>query len=110
MANMAQVGEHPNIIDLLEVLELIQDSKTTLFLVIELINGGELFDRMKAGLHNNSEDFARRYFTQLISGLHYCHKKGTVSLQTLSATIFVLRYVCLRGCSSRSQAGEPFTE
>lgn len=78
MSNMAQVGEHPNIVSLLEVLELVQDSKTTLFLVLELVNGGELFDRLKAGIHGNVEDFARRYFTQLISGLEYCHKKGVV--------------------------------
>jgi serine/threonine protein kinase len=50
MNNMLQIGEHPNIIDLFEVLELVQDTKTTLFLVLELINGGELFERMKAGL------------------------------------------------------------
>lgn len=50
MNNMLQIGEHPNIIELVEVLELVQDTKTTLFLVLELINGGELFERMKAGL------------------------------------------------------------
>lgn len=54
MSNMLQIGEHPNIIDLLEVLELVQDTKTTLFLVLELINGGELFERMKAGLGGQS--------------------------------------------------------
>lgn len=76
MSNMVQIGEHPNIIDLLEVLELIQDSKTTLFLVLELINGGELFDRMKGGYNKNTEEFARRYFNQLLSGIDYCHKRG----------------------------------
>lgn len=78
MSNMVQIGEHPNIIELLEVLELIQDSKTTLFLVLDLVNGGELFDRMKAGIHGNQEEFARRYFKQLVSGLEYCHKRGIV--------------------------------
>ena len=32
MNNMIHIGEHPNIVDLLEVLELIQDSKAVLFL------------------------------------------------------------------------------
>jgi len=78
MSNMVRIGEHPNIIELLEVLELIQDTKTTLFLVLELVNGGELFDRMKAGcVAGNTETFARRYFNQLMSGIEYCHKKGT---------------------------------
>jgi serine/threonine protein kinase len=82
MSNMVQIGEHPNIIDLLEVLELIQDSKTTLFLVLELINGGELFDRMKAELHTNTEEFARKYFIQLLSGIEYCHKRGNTDAST----------------------------
>jgi serine/threonine protein kinase len=76
MSNMMQIGEHPNIIGLKEVLELIQDNKTTLFLVLDLINGGELFDRIKCGCQNNTEEFARRYFKQLLSGIDFCHKKG----------------------------------
>lgn len=79
MRNMVRIGEHPNIIELMEVLELIQDTKTTLFLVLELVNGGELFDRMKAGcVTGNTETFARRYFNQLLSGIEYCHKKGSL--------------------------------
>ena len=108
MNNMLQIGGHPNIIDLLEVLELVQDTKTTLFLVLELVNGGELFERMKAGLGNNlyssnkhqsdvhtnnmgrnadiqsvsvgrnTEALARMYFNQLLSGLDYCHKRGMI--------------------------------
>jgi serine/threonine protein kinase len=44
MLNMMCVGDHPNIIGLVEVLELLQDSKATLFLVLECVNGG-VFDR-----------------------------------------------------------------
>lgn len=76
MVNMVQIGEHPNIIDLLEVLELIQDSKATLFLVLEYVNGGELLERMKISSFGTPEEFARKYFTQLLSGLSYCHEKG----------------------------------
>lgn len=78
MSNMVQIGDHPNIIALKEVLELIQDTKTTLFLVLDLVNGGELFDRIKLGHQKNAEDFARRYFKQLLSGIDYCHKRGIV--------------------------------
>lgn len=99
MSNMIQVGEHPNTVELFEVLELIQDTKTTLFLVLELITGGELFDRMKVlglssqqqqqqqqgmGLipdevfQHRTEQLARRYFNQLLSGINYCHQKGVV--------------------------------
>jgi serine/threonine protein kinase len=76
MVSMVRVGEHPNIVDLFEVLELIQDSKATLFLVLEFVNGGELFERMKMCNLGTSEDFARQYFTQLLSGVQYCHRKG----------------------------------
>lgn len=76
MVNMMQIGEHPNVIALLEVLELIQDSKATLFLVLEYVNGGELFERMKVGGQGTPEVFALRYFVQLLSGIEYCHTKG----------------------------------
>lgn len=32
-----------------KALELVQDSKATIFLVLELARGGELFDRIKVG-------------------------------------------------------------
>lgn len=75
MGSMMQLGEHRNIIKLFEVLELIQDSKTTLFLVLELVTGGEMFERMKAG-RGNSESTGRKYFKQLLSGIEYCHERG----------------------------------
>jgi len=71
MYNMQQVGEHENIIELLEVMELVQDSKSTLFLVLEMVNGGELFDRMKMSGLGPPDEFARRYFIQLLSGIQY---------------------------------------
>jgi serine/threonine protein kinase len=75
ISNMYQLGDHPNVVKLYEVLELVQDSKSTLFLVLELVTGGELFDRMKTGA-GTPEALARTYFTQLLSGVEYCHKKG----------------------------------
>jgi serine/threonine protein kinase len=87
MNNMVRIGEHPNIVELLEVLELVQDTKTTLFLVLELINGGELFDRVKAGIIGNVEEFARRYFNQMLSGLEYCHKRGKVYVLSCSKLV-----------------------
>lgn len=56
---MMRLGDHENIVKLHDVLELVQDSKTTLFLVMDLVTGGELFDRMKNG-HGMSESFSKR--------------------------------------------------
>mmetsp|Transcript_29367 Transcript_29367/g.37879 ORF Transcript_29367/g.37879 Transcript_29367/m.37879 type:complete len:626 (+) Transcript_29367:130-2007(+) len=75
IAHMAHLGDHPNVVGLKEVLEYIQDSKTTLFLVLEMVTGGELFDRIKIG-KGTSEVIARQYFRQLVDGVGYCHAKG----------------------------------
>ena len=75
IANMMHLGEHRNITILYEVLELVQDSKATLFLVLELVTGGEMFDRMKPG-QGTSEEIGRHYFSQLLSGISYCHQRG----------------------------------
>jgi serine/threonine protein kinase len=73
--NMSQLGEHENVLQFLEVLELVQDSKCTIFLVLELAHGGELFDRIKIDC-GTEEEVARRYFQQLLSGVGYCHNHG----------------------------------
>lgn len=72
--SMSKLRGHENIIELKEVLELVQDSKSTLFLVMELVTGGELFERIPD--KGTPEQFARRYFKQLLSGVEYCHLKG----------------------------------
>lgn len=59
---------HPNIIRFKEVLL----TPTHLAIVMEYAAGGELFDRiLTAGRF--SEDEARYFFQQLISGVSYCH-------------------------------------
>ena len=62
---------HKSIVKLMEVLA----SRTKIFIVIELVTGGELFDKIvSAG--RLDEDKARFYFRQLVDGVEYCHKKG----------------------------------
>ncbi|KAF8725792.1 hypothetical protein HU200_020351 [Digitaria exilis] len=62
---------HPNVVRLHEVAA----SKTKIYMVLEFVNGGELFDRItiKGKL---SEQEGRRLFQQLIDGVSYCHEKG----------------------------------
>jgi len=59
--NMRKISNHRNVIKLEEVLELIEESKATIFLVMELANGGELFDRIKLDCGTREE--TARYFS-----------------------------------------------
>ncbi|CAO1627747.1 unnamed protein product [Parajaminaea phylloscopi] len=61
--------EHPNLLGLWDVYETSKE----LFLVMEYVAGGELFDHLVAkGRLRPSE--ARSYFRQIIFGVDYCHR------------------------------------
>ncbi|KAI5067635.1 hypothetical protein GOP47_0018163 [Adiantum capillus-veneris] len=64
---------HPHIIRLYEVI----DTPTDIYLLMEYVNSGELFDYIveKGRL---GEDEARRFFQQIISGVEYCHRNMVV--------------------------------
>ncbi|KAK8824972.1 hypothetical protein WA538_005637 [Blastocystis sp. DL] len=68
-----QSFNHPHIVRLYEVI----DTPTDIFLVMEYVPGGELFDYIvrKGRLPENE---ARRFFQQIISGVEYCHKHNIV--------------------------------
>lgn len=59
---------HPHIIKLYEVIE----TTTDIFMVMEYVTGGELFEYI---VKNGKllEDESRRLFQQMISGVDYCH-------------------------------------
>ncbi|KAI3854884.1 hypothetical protein MKW92_045455 [Papaver armeniacum] len=63
--------KHPNVVRLHEVLA----SKTKIYMVLEYVGGGELFDRI-ATKGRVSEAVGRKLFQQLIDGVSYCHSKG----------------------------------
>lgn len=63
--------KHENIVNLYDVLA----SSSKIYIVLELVTGGELFYKL-ATEGRFMEDTARRYFQQLIMGLRYCHSKG----------------------------------
>ncbi len=73
--NMRKISSHVNVIRLEGVMELIQESKCTLFLIMELANGGELFDRIKIDC-GAREDTAIFFFNQLLLGVKHCHDQG----------------------------------
>jgi serine/threonine protein kinase len=73
--NMRKIVSHTNVIHLNGVLELLQESKCTIFLVMELANGGELFDRIKID-YGTREETAKVFFQQLLHGVKHCHDQG----------------------------------
>ncbi|KAG4929873.1 hypothetical protein GYH30_046653 [Glycine max] len=50
-------------------------SKTKIYIVLEFVDGGELFDKIAAN-GRLKEDEARSYFQQLINLVDYCHIRG----------------------------------
>uniref|UniRef100_A0A0E0G1M4 non-specific serine/threonine protein kinase n=1 Tax=Oryza nivara TaxID=4536 RepID=A0A0E0G1M4_ORYNI len=68
--SIMRLVKHPNILQLFEVMA----SKSKIYFVLEYAKGGELFKKISKGKF--SEDVARRYFHQLISGIDYCHSRG----------------------------------
>ena len=63
--------EHPNIIKLFEVFE---DAKS-IYLVMEMCTGGEMFDRIINAGHF-SEKQASQYVKQILLGVNYLHQKN----------------------------------
>ncbi|XP_058081478.1 CBL-interacting serine/threonine-protein kinase 8-like isoform X2 [Magnolia sinica] len=69
--SIMKLVRHPHVVRLHEVLA----SRTKIYIILEFITGGELFDKIVR--HGRlSETESRRYFQQLIDGVDYCHCKG----------------------------------
>ncbi|XP_069385041.1 SNF related kinase b [Paralichthys olivaceus] len=66
--------QHPNVVRLYEVI----NTPTTLYLIMELAEGGDLYDyilRHEAGV---AEDIAKRHFAQIVRAVAYCHQLHVV--------------------------------
>ncbi|XP_067683497.1 calcium/calmodulin-dependent protein kinase type 1-like [Haliotis asinina] len=64
---------HPNIVQLVDVF----DDKTHVFLVMELVTGGELFDRIVEKGSYTEKD-ASNLIKQVLAAVDYMHTKGVV--------------------------------
>ncbi len=63
--------KHKNIVNLRQVLT----SSSKLYIVMDLVTGGELFTKI-LNEGKLEENVARRYFQQLVDGIEYCHRRG----------------------------------
>ncbi|KAJ8612384.1 hypothetical protein CTAYLR_007941 [Chrysophaeum taylorii] len=83
--------EHPNVVKLKEVLA----SRTKIFIVLELVTGGELFDLIvKSG--RLAEPEAKRYFRQLVDGVSYCHSQGVAHRDLKPENLLLDEHVVLK--------------
>ncbi|KAL6584952.1 CBL-interacting serine/threonine-protein kinase 25 [Orobanche minor] len=68
--SVMRLVRHPNVVEIKEVMA----TKQRIFFVMEYVRGGELFAKVERG--KLKEEFARKYFQQLISAVDYCHSRG----------------------------------
>ncbi|XP_019255514.1 PREDICTED: CBL-interacting protein kinase 24-like isoform X3 [Nicotiana attenuata] len=66
-----KIVRHPCIVRLHEVLA----SRTKIYIIMEFVTGGELFDKIVHQVRLPEKE-ARRYFQQLIDAVAHCHSKG----------------------------------
>lgn len=69
--SIMKMVRHRYVVGMKEVLA----SKTKIFIVLELVTGGELFDKI-VSVGKLPEDSAKNYFAQLVEGVEYCHSLG----------------------------------
>lgn len=66
--------QHPNVVHLYEVI----DTPTTLYLVMELAEGGDLYDYILRHEGGVAEGTAKRHFAQIVRAVAYCHRLHVV--------------------------------
>lgn len=96
---------HPHIIKLYQVIS----TPTDIFMVMEYVGGGELFEYIvKHG--KLKESAARRFFQQIISGVDYCHRHMIVHRDLKPENLLLDKYLNVKiadfGLSNMMTDGE----
>ncbi|XP_061301423.1 SNF-related serine/threonine-protein kinase-like isoform X3 [Pezoporus flaviventris] len=66
--------QHPNVVRLYEVI----DTHAKLYLILELGDGGDMFDHIMRHEGGLAEARAKHYFAQIVHAISYCHKLHVV--------------------------------
>ncbi|KAK1887799.1 SNF-related serine/threonine-protein kinase [Dissostichus eleginoides] len=66
--------QHPNVVRLYDVI----DTPSTLFLIMELAEGGDLYDYILRHEGGVAEGTAKRHFAQIVRAVAYCHQLHVV--------------------------------
>lgn len=79
--------KHPFVVQMYEIIE----SPKQLFLIMEYVEGGDLFDAISQA-SKLSEEIARTYFIQIILGLEYLHSVGIAHRDMKPENILIGEY------------------
>ncbi|KAF6032455.1 hypothetical protein EB796_009269 [Bugula neritina] len=106
--------EHPHVLGLYDVYE----NKKYLYLILEFVSGGELFDYLvKKGRLTSKE--ARRFLRQIISALDFCHSHSIChrdlkpenllldDKQNIKVADFGMASLQVEGCMLETSCGSP---
>ncbi|XP_076878359.1 SNF related kinase b [Brachyhypopomus gauderio] len=66
--------QHPNVVRLYEVI----DTHTKLYLILELADGGDMYDYILRHEGGIAEDTAKTHFAQIVRAIAYCHRLHVV--------------------------------
>lgn len=66
--------QHPNVVRLYEVI----DTQTKLYLILELGDGGDMYDYIMKHEKGLDEETAKKYFRQIVHAISYCHRLRVV--------------------------------
>ncbi len=66
-----KIMKHKHVVALKDVLQ----TERNIYIVMELVTGGELFDKI-VSVGKFQEPVARRYFQQIVTAIEYCHQQG----------------------------------
>jgi serine/threonine-protein kinase SRK2 len=91
--NHALVRKHPNIIRLKKVYQ----SNNQLFILMEYIDGMDLFEKLSKNIKPFTEEVAKYYITHILNGLQHCHNLG-VCHRDLKLENIIVNDNCVKIC------------
>jgi len=69
-----KVSQHPNVVNLIDIFE----SMKYFFVILEYLEGGDLYDYLDKRDFKIDEEHAREFFGQIVAGVGYLHQLGIV--------------------------------